>query len=329
MSERIYDINEVLARILSKESSVQDLLILNSWLNEDEKNMKIFFTLKDYMESPTDVPDSIYAELSYDEFSKTVQWDSNPVKSKAVNRNNKKLWLFSIAASFLLLIGISAFHIIFFNETRTQNYYTYVSNNDISNITLPDGTDVILNHDSKITYNDQFDKNERIVQLEGEAFFDVIKSKDKKFIVELGDSEIEVLGTKFNISSRPENNNIVATLIEGRILFKYADEEVALTPNQQIILNKSSAHLEKRQINPETYLAWKDKLYRYNSISLSDLALELERIYGLKILVNDSLQDIKISGSFKYGESFEQVMSIMQRSIKCRWLRDSDTIHIQ
>ena len=100
------------------------------------------------------------------------------------------------------------------------------------NIELEDGSIVYLNSDSKLKYPSIFCGKERIVELEGEAYFKVKKDKKHPFIVKTRGINIRVLGTSFNVNSYKENKNIITTLIEGSVKIKTKDKKVVLKPNQ-------------------------------------------------------------------------------------------------
>lgn len=320
------DIDKIIARVLFREASTEDILILSEWLNESDKNRKEFQILKEFLETEVKIDKSMSANISFERFLRKQQLKSQPIQSNLKRR--QKLMIFSLVASITLFIAISSLFFIL-NNDQPLNTYTYVSENEMCDILLPDSSKVLLNHNSRLTYSDSFNKSERRIYLEGEAYFDITKNKEKKFIVDLGTSTIEVIGTKFNVFARTEDENIVATLIEGSILFGDSIQQIILSPNQQLVFNKTTRSIKNSDVDPDIYTAWQDKLYRYYSISLRDLAIELERIYGINVVVKDKFKDVKVSGSFLYGESIDQIMAIMQKTIKYKWYRENNTIIIE
>jgi ferric-dicitrate binding protein FerR (iron transport regulator) len=120
-----------------------------------------------------------------------------------------------------------------------------------SNVTLPDGTRVILNAGSTLKYPGNFGENTREVTLEGEAYFEVTKNKSKQFQVHTSDITVKAYGTKFNVKSYGEDKTIETTLIEGSVgVIKNKDfgrkhEELILSPQEQLVFYKASSQMDK------------------------------------------------------------------------------------
>lgn len=235
--------------------------------------------------------------------------------------------LLFIAASFMLLIG-SGIYLLLQRQVSEANYI-YLSQNDISYITLPDSSKVVLNRNSKLSYSSDFIRKDRKVTLEGEAYFEVEKINNKKFIVQVGNSQVEVLGTKFNINAREIEQRIITTLVEGSILFRNDNQQLLMKPNQQLTLHTQSGLIEN-VITPDVHLdtEWKERICRYKSISLSELANKLTKHYGIEITVRDNLKNIKISGTFLENQQIEEVLNIIQNSIAFKWKKDNNRIII-
>lgn len=238
-----------------------------------------------------------------------------------------KLWALPIAASIALLVVGTGFIYFFMKGSLAVEYYTYTCQDSNYQLMLPDSTSVYLNKDSRITYSNRYGKKNRQVELLGEAFFDVRKN-ESPFLLDIANTgtTIEVLGTRFNVQAHGDEQEIVATLEEGSILFKDGKQQVMLSPNQQLIYNKKTLVLNLQDVDADIYTAWKDDIYRYSRISLQELCVELERIYGVEISVNQQLKDIKVSGSFEYRQSLEDVLNVMKKSIAFEWKRNENKV---
>lgn len=168
--------------------------------------------------------------------------------------------------------------------------------------TLPDGTHVYLNADSKIIFPVQFSGKERKILLEGEAYFLVVHNEKQPFRVESkepggGKQTVEDIGTAFNINAYADEGTIKTTLIEGSAAV-YADQgpasrksaaakqaPVILKPSQQSSL--SGGQLEVKRVNIEEVLAWKDGQFRFNNTPLSEILRQIGRWYSLEIVYED------------------------------------------
>ncbi|RZK21411.1 MAG: DUF4974 domain-containing protein [Pedobacter sp.] len=175
-------------------------------------------------------------------------------------------------------------------------------------ITLGDGSIVMLNAGSKLTFPTDFRGSERKVYVEGEAFFNVAKNPNKPFIVTVGGSEIRVLGTQFNVSSYPETEGIEATLLEGSIQFSNTSGKVVLNPNQQVLAGYSK--LDVRNVSAEDFNAWTKGDFLFNDMPLAVVMQKLARWYNvevdLAVLPKKNLY-IKISRKADIDEVLEDI----------------------
>ncbi|PKQ69544.1 FecR family protein [Labilibaculum manganireducens] len=212
-------------------------------------------------------------------------------------QNTKKL--IQIAAMLIIAIGLglASYHI--YND-KLAPYQSISSelNESGKSITLADGSIVTLNGKSELVYERLFAGKERRVKLTGEAFFSIAKNPAKPFIISVGNAEIKVLGTSFNVNA---SNKHVEVLVEsGKVQFSLAKE-----PDNKIILEKGDFgvlqedFLEKRTQNDENYLSWKTQLMVFKAMSLQDVAKVINRTYQVNIQFNDTaIQNLPITTSF-------------------------------
>jgi transmembrane sensor len=149
-------------------------------------------------------------------------------------------------------------------------------------VTLSDGSIVTLNAGSKLSFPTDFRGSERRVYVEGEAFFKVAKNPLKPFIVSVAGNEIKVLGTQFNVSSYPEDEGTLTTLLEGSIRFANANrDELVLKPNQQVIARHGK--LDLQQVSAEDFNAWTKEEFLFNDVPLSIVMQKLARWYNVEV----------------------------------------------
>lgn len=206
-------------------------------------------------------------------------------------------------------------------------------------IILPDGSQVWLNSDSKLSYGERFNDTIREVSLEGEAYFDVIKDKNRPFIVMTNALNIRVLGTAFNIKSYAQDATIETTLIRGMIEVRKNNEsatkKIVLTPNEKLIYNKSEAILVRTNNEQNTIAkklealsittlsknipdssrvetAWIYGRLVFDGDSFVTLAEKMERWYNIKITIqNQSISNNRFSGVFE-KENVEEAFKALQ-----------------
>jgi transmembrane sensor len=179
-----------------------------------------------------------------------------------------------------------------FGETRT--------------VILPDGSMVILNGNSEITYPSKWSEGEsRNVSMSGEAYFQVIHTKDhRRFIVKTSDDfSVQVLGTRFVLSKRKSGTRVV--LNEGKVQCNLGENEkdtLVLRPGELVEFSKKSSQYTRKRVQPSLYSAWKDHLLVFDNTPLKDVTTILEETYGLVVKADhQKLLERKISGSVPTG----------------------------
>lgn len=178
-------------------------------------------------------------------------------------------------------------------------------------VTLSDGTKVWLNADSKITYPRQFAHNERLIQLHGEAYFEVAKEKNRPFIVMTDREKVEVLGTHFNVNSYTEEVHSMVSLIEGKVKVSLANQQFEiLNPGEQTKISRST--IQKEKIDISESLAWKNGEFMFNKEPLSSVMRKLARWYDIDITVDPALKDLLIWGSVSRYNNFNEVLEIIK-----------------
>lgn len=184
-------------------------------------------------------------------------------------------------------------------------------------IVLPDGTKVSLNSGSTLRFPDHFASGERIVELKGEAFFDVTKSDGHPFIVKTDNISIKVLGTKFNVKSYENESSTYTTLLEGKIELLSNNEEKSILPGEQVVFEKATKELEIKQIDTEPITAWTDNMFHFNNTPLDEIMKSLSRWYGVEIRYENNSADIKntvYSGKVKMYTHPEDVLRKFEKT---------------
>ncbi len=277
---------------------------------------------------------------------KYVDDDNIVVIEKNFGRRRFAKILYSVAAVIILLIaGVWFFSNKNFNNRPQQisiNKTVSIPNGERTKIILPDGTSVWLNSGSKLTYNNNFSGPLREVNLNGEAYFDVIKNVERPFIVHTGGVNIKVLGTAFNVKSYPADKTVETTLLRGLVQvtreYDTKQKPVFLHPNQKIIIEKVVAveNNDKLSDNKKIILkqpassykilaldssfgenthietAWVNNRIAFRGDNFEELAQKLERWYNVKIIFQDEkVKKLSFNGSFE-NETPEQAFTALK-----------------
>lgn len=185
-------------------------------------------------------------------------------------------------------------------------------------IVLPDGSKVWLNADSKLTYPSQFAKTERIVQLQGEAYFEVkhqhLSGNDIPFKVLSNGQTINVLGTEFNISAYAEEAQTKTTLVNGSIeIVNLASNSInKIIPGQQAVLQGDKIRINKVDVSKST--AWKNGQFSFDDKSFEEIMREMARWYNLSIQYEGSIPPDKFVGNAFKTEKLSTVLRFLESS---------------
>lgn len=160
-------------------------------------------------------------------------------------------------------------------------------------LVLSDGTVVLLNADSKITFPTRFTGDKRTVKLVGEAYFKVSKNKHRLFIVETGNLYTKVLGTEFNLKAYP-HSDVNVTLIKGSVAVNAEGKEVMLKPGENAEYSENK-DIEVTTVDTEGYIQWKDGYFYFDNVPLIDVVRDLGRWYNVNIEIrNNSLMSYRL-----------------------------------
>ena len=320
-------INHIIARVLSGESSSDDILSLSEWLNEDKKNKEEFRQLKNYWDANVALKHPVVPTFSADKLLQQIEIQDKSIKK----RQSWQTYISLIAAVTLLFIFSSAFF-LYYTNSYVSEYYTLLTDEHKSDFTLEDGTVITLNKNSRLSYSNKYGKDKRDGKLEGEAYFEVSKDPDKPFLVEMNGASIVVLGTHFNVKADADSDDITATLVEGSIRFEGAKQNIVMTPNQQLTFSRSTNKVDIKHVDTDVFTAWKDGLLKYKSIPFIELMEELKNTYKVDIKIdNEELKKptVTVSGTFSREQSIEQILKVISRSLPIRWNNSNGVYYIQ
>ncbi|MCD8742122.1 DUF4974 domain-containing protein [Mucilaginibacter roseus] len=177
-------------------------------------------------------------------------------------------------------------------------------------VILPDGTSVFLNAASTITYPSYFAGNERLVKLNGEAYFEVTKNKAMPFRVSSNNQVVEVLGTHFNINAYTDEGVIKTTLLEGSVKVISGASAITIKPGQQAVVNGSS--ISSKQVDLDEEIAWKNGVFAFEDADLRSVMRQVSRWYDVDVVYDDNLPDDKFYGEISRNSKLSEVFKILE-----------------
>ena len=308
------NINLLIIKYVNGTITEDEAVILANWVQGSEQNAIHFRTM--YRSFEQHLPENSEAEAFWNRI--------NPTTAKAITTATPRkggAWLKWVAAAASVVITLGG--IGFWSLTREsapqseeaiaqQNLavaQVMVTERDIvsseviyttsagehKRITLPDGSTVILNSNSRLTQCEGFNEEKRDVVLCGEAYFDVAKS-DKRFTVHTSDRSYIVHGTSFNIFDYDDKRCSIVTLHTGKLEARVKNDAYMLLPGEELRVDEEAQSISKLAVNVENSIGWLDKKLIFSRLPLKFVANQLSHKYGVKINIHHSIEDIIYTG---------------------------------
>ena len=247
-----------------------------------------------------------------------------------------KRGLFSItrrtaaAAAAIVLLAMSVEFFVVKRLSADTTTWLVTAENSKGRFMLPDGSVVWLNADSRLAYSDRFTASgSRAVRLEGEAYFEVAKNKDKRFIVCCNDLEIEALGTTFDVKGYCDDHSVTTLLAEGSVKVSNKTDVTLLKPGEKVEYHKNKQTFTKSPISDMREIDfWRNNMLIFNSSSLAEIATTLERMYGVKVVFDsEKLKNVPFSGTIR-NSSLHNVFYIISLTYPLTYELEGDTVRI-
>jgi transmembrane sensor len=194
-------------------------------------------------------------------------------------------------------------------------------------ILLPDGSKVFLNSATKLVFPNSFEGTERIVHLEGQAYFDIKGNAQQPFIVQLDDhTQVQVLGTSFDIQNYPDEEQVHTTLISGSVQVLHDQKITGLKPGQQATLSNASGNMNVKTVAIENIIAWKNGMFIFNQMDLKAILREVARWYDVEIKYQGAVSSKLYGGGISRSMNLQEVLHFLQETGSNHFKIENNTI---
>lgn len=275
-------------------------------------------------------------EEVFSRVSKMIKTETSGQRDKNT-RTNLLTRLSFVAASTLLIIAIGSLTYFAGYHSGIEKLSAEAVNVEvplgvISRLTLSDGTKIVLNGGSKLTYPSAFN-GKRIVHLSGEGFFDVAKDEKNPFIVQSKNISARVLGTRFSFKAYEEDAQTTLTLEAGCVSVCPSagnmKDDILLKPNQQILFDNATGEFQRRNVPAEDYVSWKDGVLIFRDQTLAEIGVVLGRRFGIRLdILSDTIGNQKYGARFKDGESVEEILDKLSHKRSWKYKKQQGRIEI-
>jgi len=304
---------EIFERYIQNRASPQEVKRLCLWI---KNNKEILLWLEQQILTSSSIIDNevqmrMLKNIEAKIFSNK---EENKASIKQINIRFRFDKLIRVAALFILPVLTAAGVYLYMSKTEnsTAPLIIAVDRGQKASITLPDGSKAWLNSQSKLTYKKDFNVKKRELYLDGEAYFEVAKNRNKPFIVKSNDISVEALGTAFSVKAYNEDYIVSSILMSGKVKVTTQDGESILLPNEKIVYDKSTHKTTQSKVtNATDYSGWIHNKYKFEDASLSEIAKTIQRIYNVELIfTSDKLKNLHYTGTIN-NNSLESVLNII------------------
>jgi len=317
---------DIIQKYINNEATAEEKAALEAWLKEDVANAQLLEDAKaawNVSGEPQNTDVTFNSTKAWDSIQEKIKKEDNVI---SLNGSGNSKWIYRIAAVLVLSLFSTWY---FLNRNESVEQLVAQSTNERLMVTLPDGSKVWLNSNSKLTYPKTFNANQRTVKLEGEAFFDVTKNPEQPFVIENADFEVKVLGTSFNVLAYSKLSDVIVTVVTGTVSFQSnSGEGVLLTKDETGTLNKSNRKVNETINNDTNFMAWQNGKIEFDNTSIKSVCATIKDYFGIDVIVeNQNVYNCKFTGSFK-NPTLKDVLTVLENTlnIKTKTTQTSVTI---
>lgn len=189
---------------------------------------------------------------------------------------------------------------------------------------------VWVNSASEVRFPNCFSGGKREIYVKGEVYLEVARDEKHPFVVHAGENEVRVLGTSFNLTAYPDEQEVITTLVEGSVEFWNDRSSICLKPGEQSVLDLVTNKLEKQKVDVSIYTSWISGTYEYELMPLSDITRQLSRWYDVQFVYESmEFSNHPFTGVVKRDQSLEEVLSIIEKTTNIKFKISGRTIIIK
>lgn len=322
MTNKDSDIEIIISRYLSKEATPEDIKVLDDWISATPEN---------YWEisHPAFNPEEIDVDSAHRKVMEQILHQHQPAVSVRPKLSFLHYWQ-QVAAILLLPLLILSAYLYFKPASQIAETYQelFTPYGTWSVVNLPDGSKVWLNAGSSLKYPTQFSDKQRVVSMQGEAYFEVESDKEHPFIVKTKQLTVEATGTAFNVNAYAPDHVAAVTLVKGKVAVTLDQKKtISLSPGEKIDYNLATSLYNVNKTNTYKWCSWKDGILIFRDDPLEYVFKRLGQTYNVEFILKDAeLGKYSYKATFE-GESLNEILRLLEMSapIRCKEVSNRNT----
>ncbi len=323
MNEQERHINiELLTKYLAGETDTAEESSVKEWIDRSDKNRAAF-------EEFHKIWNTLGTTSANQHINIDKEWNylqSKIGKSGIPAKRHSLAVIVRIAAIIVIVFSLAFVGIQYFTQERVTTQLA-----ETTEISLPDGSKVTLNAGSRLRYKNNFGKKDRVLSLQGEAYFEVEKNKEKPFIIELRRAEVKVLGTSFNVKAYSGMENIEVTVAEGKVSVydkKQPQKKVIAVAGEKAEYIKHQKVIKKTENFDRNYNSWKTRSIIFENDSLQTIITTLSNVYHKSIVLrNPEIKDCTVTTSFE-NKDLKTVFEVLESTLDITVEKEGEVFYI-
>ena len=327
MSNEEYNIDDLLVKVVSSESTEGENQYVLAWISESPANERYF---QDFQKIWTEsrhlaIHSTVDEDQAWISFRQRVdggQVVTMEPRPKRVGAGRQ--WL-RVAAVFLVVAAGSWFYYLY--SYQPAQFLSVSSGAKVVLDTLPEGSVVTLNKGTAIHYRRQFAGTSRQVEMEGEAFFSVTADKNKPFVVNTNGVSITVLGTSFNV--RTDGGKTEVVVETGRVEVRAGDRTLRVEAHERALITNDNLTPKKESNPDQLYNYYRTNAFECNGTPLWRLAEKLNEVYKVHIVIDsERLRNLPLTTTF-VDESLDGILGVVSKTFAIRIVRNGQEIMLK
>lgn len=324
------DIEIIISRYLSKEATPEEIKVLDDWISATPENYRSFLSQKNVWEvsHPAFNPEEIDVDNAHRKVMEQILHPNQPVSVRP-KLSFLHYWQ-QVAAILLLPLLILSAYLYFKPASQIAETYqeSFAPYGTWSVVNLPDGSKVWLNAGSSLKYPTQFNDKQRVVSMQGEAYFEVESDKEHPFIVKTKQLTVEATGTAFNVNAYAPDHVAAVTLVKGKVAVTLDQKKtISLSPGEKIDYNLATSLYNVNKTNTYKWCSWKDGILIFRDDPLEYVFKRLGQTYNVEFILKDAeLGKYSYKATFE-GESLNEILRLLEMSapIRCKEVSNRNT----
>ncbi len=301
-------IDSLLAKYLAGECSPEEERVVQNWLAESAENEQYLSDLVWLWERSASglspAPRAVDTDAALQKVKNNLRGTGKVVSMGRY----RTFWL--RAAAVLLLAAAAVY---WWQTAGTPEPVRMAATETILTDTLTDGSVVTLQQNSALTLHTKFNRRERRLRLEGEAYFEVAPDSTRPFVVEVQDVQVQVVGTAFTVDNFSDVSKVIVTVTEGKVRVRKNGQELLLGPGEQATYDRTNAQLQ-RTVQEQGTPVFKNRIFRFDATPLQMVVKQLSEAYGVEISLNKAqLENCPLTARYN-NLTLDRVLNLVAES---------------